>query len=219
MITYTRPLRRAPPGGQGYGGEIMPATDSKERILKAALAVVSNNSISGTRMHLIAREAGMSSANLHYHFETKDELLTALIQDVQQHFQSLRNGALTDCGGTLEESLRAFFWNKRDQILQGPDYDKVEFDYWVTAQSDDKIRRLLQENFGAWHAHIVSVILSFRPALPRERAELIAHSMVSMMKGGTMQYLLDPNFDLDTYFELCLAQTLYGIDAPPPAQG
>lgn len=197
----------------------MPATDSKERILKAALTVVANNSISGTRMHLIAREAGMSSANLHYHFETKDELLTALIQDVQQYFRVRRNDALTDCEDTLEGYLRAFFLNKRDQILLGPDYDKVEFDYWVTAQSDEKIRRLLQENFGAWHAHLVSVIQQYRPSLPDQKAALVAHSMMSMMKGGTMQYLLDQNFDLDAYFELCLAQTLYSIDGPPAERG
>ena len=188
-------------------------SESKQKILKAALDVVAKHSISGTRMHLIAGEAGMSSANLHYHFETKDELLTDLIQQVQQEFSQRRELCLSHCADTLESHLRAFFWNKKDQILHCPEYDQVEFDYWVTSQSDEKIRKLLQEDFEVWHSDLVRVLRQFCPALSTQSAGLIANIMVSVMKGGALQYLLHNNFDLDAYFELCLSQILYSVDA------
>lgn len=197
----------------------MPATEekkqgseSKKKILKAALDVVAKHSISGTRMHLIASQAGMSSANLHYHFETKDELLTDLIQEVQHAFTQRRGQCIDHCEASLESHIRAFFQNKKDQILHSPEYDQVEFDYWVTSQSDDKIRQLLQEDFAVWHNDLMCVLKQFRPTLSDRNAGLIAHTMISAMKGGALQYLLQDSFNLDDYFELCLAQCLYSID-------
>ena len=193
--------------------------DSKNKILKAALNVVAKHSISGTRMHLIAGEAGMSSANLHYHFETKDELLTDLIQEVQQTFTHYRDLCQTDCEDTLESHLRAFFQNKKNQILRYPEFDQVEFDYWVTSQSDEKIRQLLQQDFEVWHNDLVEVLQQFRPVLSKGQAGLVAHTMISVMKGGAMQYLLNDSFDLDAYFELCLVQILYSVDYLAGAHG
>ena len=186
--------------------------DSKNKILNAALNVVAKHSISGTRMHLIAGEAGMSSANLHYHFETKDELLTDLIQEVQHMFTRRRKLCQDACADTLESRLRAFSKNKKDQMLCHPEFDVVEFDYWVISQSDEKIRQLVQEDFAEWHKDLVDVLLQFQPALTQQQAGLIAHTMISAMKGGALQYLLNASFDLDAYFELCQMQTLCSIE-------
>ena len=187
-------------------------SESKKKIVKAALDVVARYSISGTRMHLIADEAGMSSANLHYHFETKDELLTGLLQDVQQAFTRRRSNCLDDCGDTLESHLRAFFQNKINQIRELPEYDQVEFDYWVTSQSDEKIRQLLQEDFHSWHSDLVCVLKGFSPELSDQNAQLIGYTMISLMKGCAMQYLLNPSFDLEDYFELCLLQIMCSVE-------
>lgn len=194
----------------------MPYNASQKRILHAALIVIANHSISGTRMHLIASEAGMSSANLHYHFKTKEELLTALMQDLGRIFSEKRYTALEDCQDTLEDHLRALFQQKRDQILLEPEYDQVQLDFWVLGQSDEEIRLKFQRPIRDWRNHLISILRHFRPAITQQRAELIAHSMVSMMLGGAMQYLGDPSFDLDAYFDLCLDQTLNSINQSQP---
>ena len=181
----------------------MTSNESKRRILNAALNVVAKHSISGTRMHLIAQEAGMSSANLHYHFATKDELLADLIQQVQQFFVQQQNGAVASCEGTLEGHLRALFRNKIHQLTQSPDYDRVEFDYLITNQS------LLQQGFAVWHGELIEMFRRFCPAMPGEQMSAAAHVLISMLKGAAMQYLLSPDFDLDAYFEVCLSQVMH----------
>ena len=59
----------------------MKVTPQEKTILDAALEVVARETISRTRMHLIAEEAGMSQSNLHYHFKTKDDLLSYYIEE------------------------------------------------------------------------------------------------------------------------------------------
>ena len=43
--------------------------EAEERILKAALKVVNEVTINGTRMHLIAEKAGMVQSNIHYYYK------------------------------------------------------------------------------------------------------------------------------------------------------
>ena len=185
--------------------------ESKQRILDAALSVVAKRSINGTRMQLIAQEADMSQANLHYHFATKERLLTALTHEVQDAYTRWRLDAVSACGNDLESQLRALFQNKKQQILEKPDYDRVEFDFWVTSQSDEAIRTVFRQDFQEWHAHMASVLRKCRPSLTEAQASLLARSMMSMMKGAAMQFLLEPNFDLEQYFDLCFHQIMYTI--------
>ena len=60
---------------------------TKEKIIQAALEVVAEKTISGTRMHLIAEAANMSTATLHYHFKTKDDLLKEMLHYLIESFR------------------------------------------------------------------------------------------------------------------------------------
>jgi AcrR family transcriptional regulator len=60
------------------------AKDISKKILEATLEVIAKEKISGTRMHLIAKEAAMTQSNLHYYFPTKNDLLIALLDDIQR---------------------------------------------------------------------------------------------------------------------------------------
>lgn len=51
------------------------ATDTIERILDATVAVVADRGLDETTMKMIAERAGVSKSLLHYHFQSKEELL------------------------------------------------------------------------------------------------------------------------------------------------
>ena len=51
--------------------ETLHVTETEERILNAALKVVNDVTISGTRMHLIAEKADMVQSNVHYYYKNK----------------------------------------------------------------------------------------------------------------------------------------------------
>ena len=66
------------------------AKDISKKILDAAMKVVAREKISGTRMHMIAKEANMSQANLHYYFSTKNDIMIALLDNIQEEFSNDR---------------------------------------------------------------------------------------------------------------------------------
>lgn len=55
--------------------------DRKEQIIRAALKVFSRRGIAGTKMSMIATEAGISQGLFYNYFKSKDELFISLVQE------------------------------------------------------------------------------------------------------------------------------------------
>ncbi len=176
----------------------------EERILHAALEVVNEHTLSGTRMHLIAAQAELSQANLHYHFKTKRDLLAALLRYIQRDFSKKREECMLQQAPTLQGQLRGFFAQKKDMIQNHPELDRVQIDYWSLGQVDEKINACFQESYTIWREHVVDTIQMFCPEVDKGKAHILAGVMVSMMMGASLQYLNNHDvFDIDEYFASC----------------
>lgn len=185
----------------------------EKKILDAAFDVVDKYSISGTRMHLIAKAAGTSQANLLYHYKTKNDLLTALLHSVQQEFTITREKLIENCPDTLEDKLNSFFIQKKKYTLDTPKYDRLQFDYWSWGQVDPDINTAITESYSIWREQLTDILLTYETGLDRKKASLIASTMISMMFGSALQYLNDPDsLDLEEYYKLCLDMILCYIE-------
>lgn len=171
------------------------------KIMDATMEVIAKNKISGTRMKLIAQEAGMVQSNLHYYFPTKDDILNAVLDDIQEKFSENRKNAVDITGGKIDENLHAIFKEKKDTILNNKKLDYVQFDYWVQGTVNESIRRNFQRNFNVWRGDIQKILRSGKTEINDKKAEMLSYLTVSLMMGASMQYLIDEgSFDLDEYF-------------------
>lgn len=180
------------------------AKDIQKRILDAAMEVVAKEKISGTRMHMIAREANMSQANLHYHFSTKNDIMMALLDNMQEQFLIDRRNYIDIEGKTVLENIRGFFNQKKNEILNNKELDYAQFDYWVQGTVNEEIRVKFQDTFDIWRSSIKEALSkdNFNKALDKKQSDMLPYIIVSLMLGASMQYLIDEGkFDLDQYFE------------------
>jgi AcrR family transcriptional regulator len=177
--------------------------DVSKKILEATLEVIAREKISGTRMHLIAKEADMTQSNLHYYFPTKNDILIALLNDIQQWFSENRQQVVDINNQSLAENLHAIFTEKKDVILHNKKLDYVQFDYWVQGTVDPEVRSTFQRTFDTWRKDIQEV-LNKRGNITGQNVkymEMVPFLMVSLMMGASMQFLIDEGkFDLDEYF-------------------
>jgi AcrR family transcriptional regulator len=58
--------------------------ERKEQIIRASLKVFSRRGIIGTKISMIAAEAGVSQGLFYHYFKSKDELFTSLIQEAME---------------------------------------------------------------------------------------------------------------------------------------
>lgn len=75
-------LTAAVPRGAGAGRSTGTAGDARQRILQTTMRCFGAYGYEKSSMKLISKEAGVSQTLLHYHFETKEKLFQAAIDDM-----------------------------------------------------------------------------------------------------------------------------------------
>lgn len=179
--------------------------DVKDRILDAAMEVVSKEKISGTRMRMIAEEANMSQSNLHYHFSSKNDILISLLDKMQEEFTNDRKNYVGGDDKTVEENIRGFFDQKKNDILNKKKFEYTQIDYWVQGTVNEEIRAKFEDTFDIWRDNIREVLdkEDHKEEKEQKYLKMLPYITVSLMLGASMQYLTDEGkFDLDEYFEL-----------------
>lgn len=175
-----------------------------KKILDAAMEVVAREKISGTRMHMIADEAKMSQASLHYHFSTKNELMMALLDNLQDSFTEDRANYIDLDKKNPDENIKGFFEQKKNEILHKKKQDYTQIDYWVQGTMNEDIRDKFRATFDAWRTDIAEA-MGKDPTMTAEKSKdlaMIPYTMVSLMLGASLQYLIDEgSFDLNEYFK------------------
>lgn len=179
--------------------------DINEKILEATLETIAKEKISGTRMHLIAKEAGMSQSNLHYYYPTKNELLIALLDEIQERFSKKRTESVDLKKKSFDENLSGLFEEKKDVILNDKKIDYAQFDYWVQGTVNPEMRDKFRKTFDEWRDDINGVLQKSKSynETDSKYLDMLPFIIVSLMMGASMQYLIDESkFDLDEYFNV-----------------
>lgn len=127
----------------------------RERILAAAVSRIASEGIDGVRIARIAMDAGVSSALVHYHFETRESLLAEALDYSYTHAGDVRlDGGLPEHASHAER-LAAMI----DQCL--PTTPELEQDWvlwvelWLRAVRHPELRPVAEELYArlrAWFA-------------------------------------------------------------------
>lgn len=177
--------------------------NAEERILTAALKVVNEVTVSGTRMHLIAEKAGMVQSNIHYYYKTKELLLDGLLEFILDEFHQYQNKRKTSVEKTLESELHVYFEQKKYFLSKKKEYDYAELNFIVQSKIDKRVRQRFEEAYTEWRDNIRAIIIKYCPDMDEDYKEMIPYLAVSLLEGATIQALLNQKgFDIDGYFEM-----------------
>jgi AcrR family transcriptional regulator len=131
--------------------------EREEAILGAACKVIAQGGAAGLRMSEVAREAGVSSALLHYYFATRHELLARAFAfaDIRVDAHVL---ALVGDGGSgrdrLETLLTAYL---SPEAVVTEDW-VVWSELWRSARFDETLRQMLHEADRGWIAQVAALL-------------------------------------------------------------
>ncbi len=95
---------------------------TEEKIKKAALKIFSRKGFDGTTTREIAKEAGISSAALHYYFRRKDKLFAhVLAEEIAVLFKTISSELKTD-KLSLNKKIELFTISVTDYLIKKPDF-------------------------------------------------------------------------------------------------
>jgi AcrR family transcriptional regulator len=176
------------------------APSGRERILAAAVRRIASEGIDEARIARIAMDAGVSTALVHYHFETREALLAEALEYSFEHAGDLRIGDEAQPGASHAERLAAMV----DQCL--PLDESLERDWvlwvelWLRAVRYPELRPTAEELYRRmrdWFAEAITAGVSageFAPCDPED----VADRALALIDGFGIRALLgDSEMPLD----------------------
>lgn len=175
----------------------MPRPDvSEERrnqILEAAARVFARAGFHEARMEDIRQEVGLSKGILYWYFKSKDDLITALLQQLfERDLSSLE--ALLRQEGTVSERLLLYIDYSAADLEQAADLLPISYEFYALATRQASVRDFLKEYFDKYRQVLAALVQQgvergeFRPV----NAHHIASILVAVSEGLLELAVLDP---------------------------
>ena len=122
------------------------ASRTRAAILRATIAVIARHSLSGTTVQLVAEAAKVAPGTVILHFQKKDALLFAALEQVAVEFEAARRAAMEAAGDDPILALEAIIEVSLDPKVSDPANVAVWYAFWGEA----KARKLYLERIGSY---------------------------------------------------------------------
>jgi AcrR family transcriptional regulator len=168
---------------------------SAAQIIAAATRVLARSGYARTSLNDIAREAGMSKGAVHYHFPSKEALVSKVLENACDVVAARTLDAWQRGGNDPFEALRSSvreLWsvrtNRSDEVA-------VVADLLAQALHDESLRPQLAGfyRFAAAQTteHLITVLAGFG-LRPKVSKEMIPRLLLGLLDGLAMQVFVDP---------------------------
>jgi AcrR family transcriptional regulator len=184
---------------------------SSAQIVQAAIRVLARQGYARTSLMDIAREAGMSKGAVHYHFPSKESLISVVLQTACDAVQR-RTIEAWGTGGNPFESLRSSLQELWRARAERSDEALVVADLLAQSLYDENLRPELAEYYrfaaSQIHEHLMQQMVSvgLKPKIP---AELVPRMLLGLLDGLVMQHFVEPDV-LDPEDVVRAVETLAG---------
>jgi AcrR family transcriptional regulator len=181
------------------------ASDSREKILQAAFAVLSREGYENTSIHDIAEEAGVAQGLVHYYFKSKQKLVLAVLFEV---CQKMNVYTAEGTAGAL-----AAFENFKVLLHAQPDAHSLYIQLIGVGLHDQEIGAGIRDNIRSERGHVEDLarqVLAERETDPSP-ARAIASVVWAGIIGIMVQKSVDPDFNADEAVEALAAMALSAV--------
>jgi TetR/AcrR family transcriptional regulator, transcriptional repressor of bet genes len=189
----------------------------REQLLEAAFAVASRDGIGGLRVRAIAAEARVSHGLVHFHFQTKDQLIRALLDRVLVTTLSLDPPEGSGDELRALDRLRSLLQQEMDRLSADPRRTRLFFEFWAMGTRDAAVGERISTELERYRSALKALteqVLQTEPAtFAGVTADGLAAVAVSFINGCAVQAMIDPSrFEIEEY--LAAVRSLLGQLAP-----
>ncbi len=170
-------------------------SETRQRIVEAAWGVIAERGLAGLTTRHVARAAGVSHGMCHYYFETKDEMVLAVVDHARRYWidplEALVDGPAPP-RETLDEVIRWMAEPATREVM------RVHLQLMAYSEYDERLRDRMSREYARWHRGYVRLC----GALVREGvmasdvdAETLGIGFATLADGLVDQQSLDPSLE------------------------
>lgn len=121
--------------------------DTKARILEAAFQRLAREGYAALSIREIARDAGVNYALINYHFESKDKLVIAVLDEANRRLLERQQRMYRAPGGFADKWAQARRFYEND-LASG--FVRVLMELYAASMSSEKLREEFRPRINAW---------------------------------------------------------------------
>jgi phenylpropionate dioxygenase-like ring-hydroxylating dioxygenase large terminal subunit/AcrR family transcriptional regulator len=122
---------QAPSGRAGSARELPEVR--REQLIQATIRCIAEEGLSHTTVNSVARRAGLTAGMVNFHFNSKQELLTATLQAVMDEFVATIRAAMAEQHDSLADRLLGLVAASFDPAVSEPAKVAVWYSFWGEA--------------------------------------------------------------------------------------
>jgi AcrR family transcriptional regulator len=165
--------------------------DRKTEILEATCRVIAREGADGLRMGTVAREAGVSSALLHYYFDTRADLLMQAFEHADVKADQAAEAALEGIPSAIDRLRRLLLiYAGADAVFRDDWVLWVEM--WRSAIFDERLAESVRRSSATWVEQISDLIEQARDEGSIGRGVIVADAaqrLAAVVDGVGLQIL------------------------------
>jgi AcrR family transcriptional regulator len=159
------------------------SSQTSEEILEATGCALCNHGYADLTMQHIAAESSITKAAIHYHYDTKEALLNAFLDDLITRFEERLAGDTRDPGARMELFLEAVFAPAESG---SDDFPIALMELKAQAPYHDTFRNRFRDLDAAMRTHLESIV---RDGIDEDRFERtdpeeVARLVTTIINGG-----------------------------------
>lgn len=167
---------------------------SRQQVLDAALRVFAERGAGNATVQDVADAAGMSKGAVHYHFESKDDLIGQVLQHACKRITERVHAVFQQPGLPLERVRRAIaeMWAVR---AEGTPEIRVVLDVMMRAVHDPSLKKAVGDVIRNARQQVIEVGINGLCEMglkPRVPIELVPRLMLATLDGLAIHNLFDP---------------------------
>ncbi len=169
--------------------------ETRQRLVDAALPVFARNGFERATVDEIVREAGYSKGAFYVHFESKEDLFWAMLEERIEAVQETLLGAI-DIDVSVAENERRILTAIFSLDQQEAAWPALFMEFAAHAARNEKVRVRLAEMYQRWHSFTVEMLRGAREA-GKVRADLdiefMASVLIALIEGTLIQSRIAPD--------------------------
>ena len=186
----------------------------KQEILAAATAVFAQKGFDGASMDDIVQASGLSKGGLYWHFNSKDDIIAAILSHFFNQEMAILN-TLLPAAGTATQKLQQLGQQLLADIAQMQELLTISLEFYALAARRQAVRLELQGYFEQYRLTLATLIQAgidageFDAAISAEQAAL---NLIAQFEGLVLLWAVQGgSFDLEQQMTTAITIFLSGI--------
>jgi len=195
--------------------------ERRRQILEAAISVFSRQGFHKARMDDIVQESGLSKGTLYWYFESKDDIIIAILENLfEREFAGLEE--ILQAPVSVSERLLRFTEYSIADIQSMLNLVPLTYEFYSLAFRQETVRLVLRDFFRKYVEILEPVVQEgidrgeFRPLIAKD----VVMAIGALIEGTILLWVYDPDVvDLNYHGKTSIRMLLDGLKNPVQMKG